>query len=105
MLPFPFSISKMMKWRCLDHLFDLDLRGEIIGIVNTTPDSFSDGGRYFSSGAALAHARRLIGEGAAIIDIGGESTRPGRVSRNRALDRHLQGGGGPGRGGGGRGYH
>ena len=80
-----------MKWRCLDHLFDLDLRGEIIGIVNTTPDSFSDGGRYFSSGAALAHARRLIGEGAAIIDIGGESTRPGAtgVSADEEIRRVL----------------
>jgi len=66
-----------MKWRCLHHLFDLDDRGEIMGIVNTTPDSFSDGGRYATVESALAHARRLIAEGAAIIDIGGESTRPG----------------------------
>jgi dihydropteroate synthase len=66
-----------MKWRCLHHLFDLDERGEIMGIVNTTPDSFSDGGRYDSVELAVAHARQLIGEGAAIIDIGGESTRPG----------------------------
>lgn len=80
-----------MKWRCRDHLFDLGLRGEIVGIVNTTPDSFSDGGRYFSSGAALAHARRLIGEGAAIIDIGGESTRPGAngVSADEEIRRVL----------------
>jgi dihydropteroate synthase len=66
-----------MKWRCLDHLFDLEARGEIMGIVNTTPDSFSDGGCYASVESAVAHARRLIAEGAAIIDIGGESTRPG----------------------------
>lgn len=66
-----------MKWRCLHHLFDLDERGEIMGIVNTTPDSFSDGGRYATVESALAHSRRLIAEGAAIIDIGGESTRPG----------------------------
>ncbi|MCC5987760.1 MAG: dihydropteroate synthase [Pararhodobacter sp.] len=49
----------------------------VMGIVNATPDSFSDGGRAFGFDAALAHARALIGAGADIIDIGGESTRPG----------------------------
>ncbi len=49
----------------------------IMGIVNVTPDSFSDGGRYYEPGAALAHAQRLISEGADVLDIGGESTRPG----------------------------
>jgi dihydropteroate synthase len=48
-----------------------------MGVVNVTPDSFSDGGRYFEPGVAIAHARRLIGEGADVIDVGGESTRPG----------------------------
>ena len=47
-----------------------------MGIVNVTPDSFSDGGRFLDVGAALAHARRLIAEGADILDVGGESTRP-----------------------------
>jgi dihydropteroate synthase len=49
---------------------------QIMGIVNVTPDSFSDGGRFLDVGAALAHARRLIAERADILDIGGESTRP-----------------------------
>ncbi|MFA4964438.1 MAG: dihydropteroate synthase [Thermoleophilia bacterium] len=49
----------------------------VMGIVNVTPDSFSDGGRYFDPGAALSQALTLVREGAAIIDIGGESTRPG----------------------------
>ncbi|HEX7758162.1 MAG TPA: dihydropteroate synthase [Caulobacteraceae bacterium] len=49
----------------------------VMGIVNVTPDSFSDGGRFLGGAAALDHARRLIGEGADILDIGGESTRPG----------------------------
>ena len=49
----------------------------VMGIVNVTPDSFSDGGRFLGLDAALAHARRLIAEGADILDIGGESTRPG----------------------------
>jgi dihydropteroate synthase len=58
--------------------FSLSLeRTLIMGIVNVTPDSFSDGGRYFDSGHALDHARRLIEEGADILDIGGESSRPG----------------------------
>jgi len=48
-----------------------------MGIVNVTPDSFSDGGRYLGHEAALAHARKLIADGADILDIGGESTRPG----------------------------
>src|SRR4029453_8266918 len=52
----------------------------IMGIVNSPPDSFSDGGRFLELGAALEHARRLIDEGADILDIGGESTRPGSVA-------------------------
>jgi len=49
----------------------------IMGIINVTPDSFSDGGRFFSAAAAVAHARQLIDEGADLLDVGGESTRPG----------------------------
>ncbi len=52
---------------------------QIMGVVNTTPDSFSDGGRFDTLDKALAHARRLIDEGADLLDIGGESTRPGAV--------------------------
>jgi dihydropteroate synthase len=48
----------------------------IMGIVNVTPDSFSDGGEWFERSAAIEHGRRLVGEGAAILDVGGESTRP-----------------------------
>ncbi len=50
---------------------------KVMGIVNTTPDSFSDGGRFANSAAAIDHCRRLIDEGADILDIGGESSRPG----------------------------
>ena len=58
--------------------FDLDLsRPWVMGIVNATPDSFSDGGRYKDTRAALEHAERLLKDGAAILDVGGESTRPG----------------------------
>ena len=49
----------------------------VMGVVNVTPDSFSDGGRWFRAAAAIEHAHRLIAEGADIIDVGGESTRPG----------------------------
>ncbi|MFO0807952.1 MAG: dihydropteroate synthase [Gemmataceae bacterium] len=49
----------------------------VMGIVNVTPDSFSDGGRFFDASAAIDHAMRLVGDGADILDIGGESTRPG----------------------------
>jgi len=60
-----------------------------MGVVNVTPDSFSDGGRFLDPGAALSHARRLIAEGADILDIGGESTRPGAepVSESEEIDR------------------
>jgi dihydropteroate synthase len=58
--------------------FSLDLsRPLIMGVVNVTPDSFSDGGLHFDAGRAVDHARRLIEDGADLLDIGGESTRPG----------------------------
>ena len=48
----------------------------MMGVVNVTPDSFSDGGRFLDPDAAVAHGRRLVDEGADVIDVGGESTRP-----------------------------
>ncbi|MEW6561658.1 MAG: dihydropteroate synthase [Pseudomonadota bacterium] len=72
--------------------FRLDCsRPLVMGIVNVTPDSFSDGGRYMVRDAALSHAHRLIAEGADILDIGGESTRPGAapVSEQEELDRVI----------------
>lgn len=70
----------------------LDLtRPVVMGILNVTPDSFSDGGQYFSLNAAVDHARRMHAEGALIIDVGAESTRPGaaRVRVQEELDRML----------------
>jgi dihydropteroate synthase len=60
-----------------------------MGVVNVTPDSFSDGGRYLRPDDAIRHARRLVAEGAAIVDVGGESTRPGSdpVSEEEELRR------------------
>jgi dihydropteroate synthase len=72
--------------------FRLDLsRPVVMGIVNVTPDSFSDGGRHLLRDAAITHAQQLVSEGAAILDIGGESTRPGAamVSVQEELDRVL----------------
>ena len=59
----------------------------IMGVINVTPDSFSDGGRFLDRQAALAQARRLVAEGADILDIGGESTRPGAPALSAAEER------------------
>ena len=63
----------------------------IMGILNITPDSFADGGKYFSKTDAINHGRRLMAEGADIIDIGGESTKPGvdRVSEDQEMERVI----------------
>jgi dihydropteroate synthase len=66
-----------MYWRTKNRGFDLKRGPLVMGIVNVTVDSFSDGGKCLEARAAVAHARRLEAEGADIIDIGGESTRPG----------------------------
>lgn len=63
-------------WRLKNRTLDLPLRPLVMGIVNVTPDSFSDGGRHFDPNRALEHALRLASEGADLLDIGGESTRP-----------------------------
>jgi dihydropteroate synthase len=73
-------------WQCRGRVLDLD-KPVVMGVLNVTPDSFSDGGRFIDRAVALSHARRLIEEGAAIIDIGGESTRPGATPA--ALDEEL----------------
>jgi dihydropteroate synthase len=62
--------------RCGEQTLDLT-RVQVMGVLNVTPDSFSDGGRFFSTAAAVAQGVRLAEEGAALIDVGGESTRPG----------------------------
>lgn len=66
----------MQTWQTTRFNIDLS-RPRVMGIVNVTPDSFSDGGRHADTTAALKHAQRLVEEGADILDIGGESTRPG----------------------------
>ena len=66
-----------MIWRCRERVFDVSTRTLVMGIVNITPDSFSDGGRYAEPAAALAHAKQLLADGADLLDLGAESTRPG----------------------------
>jgi dihydropteroate synthase len=77
-----------MHWRCLNRVIDLT-RPVVMGILNLTPDSFSDGGRYARPGAALDRAAAMVAEGAVIIDVGGESTRPGApgVEEGVEIDR------------------
>jgi dihydropteroate synthase len=67
-------------WRCRDVTFDLTERVLVMGIVNVTPDSFSDAGRYLDPGAAVARCHELLSEGADLLDLGGESTRPGSAA-------------------------
>ncbi|PQQ28637.1 dihydropteroate synthase [Photorhabdus hindustanensis] len=77
-----------MKLRARDNVLNL-FRPQIMGILNVTPDSFSDGGAHNTLDMALRHAEKMVNEGAAIIDIGGESTRPGadEVSEQEEVER------------------
>jgi dihydropteroate synthase len=75
-----------MIWQTTRFQIDLS-RPQVMGIVNVTPDSFSDGGQHASTRAALAHCEALLREGADLLDIGGESTRPGATSL--PLDEEL----------------
>jgi dihydropteroate synthase len=70
-------MRSLLQWRLRSRTLELGKRTLIMGVLNVTPDSFYDGGRYFSTEAAVKQALRLLDEGADILDIGGESTRPG----------------------------
>jgi len=72
----------ILRWKCRDRILAIADRPMIMGILNVTPDSFSDGGRHFDRDGAISHGRRMAEEGADIIDVGGESTRPGAGSVN-----------------------
>ena len=75
-----------MIWKTKTRQFDLGARALVMGILNVTADSFSDGGRFIARDAAVAHALQMEAEGADLIDIGGESTRPGAESVPEALE-------------------
>lgn len=66
-----------MRWICRDRIFETGARPLVMGVLNVTPDSFSDGNRFLACDAAVARAFEMAGQGADIIDIGGESSRPG----------------------------
>jgi len=74
-----------------DHIVDPSDWPVVMGVLNVTPDSFSDGGRFESSGAAVAAAMGMIADGAAIVDVGPESTRPGSssVSDDEQISRAI----------------
>jgi len=75
-------------WKIGDRIFDLSRQGMIMGVLNVTPDSFSDGGKFFAVDNAVEHGLRMAEEGAYIIDVGGESTRPG--SEGVAAEEELR---------------
>src|SRR5687767_5690663 len=76
-------------WKIAGRTVDLSQHALIMGVLNVTPDSFSDGGEYFTCEKAVEQGKRMAAEGAAIIDVGGESTRPGAeaVSAQEELTR------------------
>jgi dihydropteroate synthase len=80
-------MSDLLTWQLRDRVMTPGAPALLLGIVNVTPDSFSDGGRFFDADAAVEHALRLVEQGADLLDIGGESTRPG--SQPVALDEEL----------------
>jgi dihydropteroate synthase len=74
-------------WRCGDRVLPLGARTLVMGIVNVTPDSFSDGGMFHDAAGAVKHGLRLLEEGADLLDVGGESTRPGSDPVSEADER------------------
>ena len=85
----------MVEWNLGTRILKLGKRTFIMGVLNVTPDSFSDGGMHFDRDRAVEHALQMLGDGADIIDVGGESTRPGTnieeslVSEKEELDRVI----------------
>jgi dihydropteroate synthase len=79
------------RWKIGEHVFNLSQRALIMGVLNVTPDSFSDGGKFFALENAVEHGLKMAAEGADIIDVGGESTRPGAepVAAEEELRRVL----------------
>jgi len=77
-----------MLWKLRNRSLDLTRSGLIMGVLNVTPDSFSDGGRFCEEEAAFHHAEKMVSEGAAILDVGGESSRPG--SEPVSLEEELR---------------
>lgn len=83
----------LRPWKIRETRFDWGRRVYVMGVVNVTPDSFYDGGRYLESGAAVEHGLKLVEEGADLLDVGGESTRPkgpyGEGARPLSIQKEL----------------
>jgi dihydropteroate synthase len=79
------SARQVTQWRLRSRALELGRRTLVMGIVNITPDSFSDGGRFLAPEAAVEHGLRLLDEGAEILDLGAESTRPGSRAGSTAV--------------------
>lgn len=86
-----YRLNRKINVKCGDYELNLGTKTYVMGILNITPDSFSDGGNFFELENAIKHAKEMIEEGADIIDVGGESTRPGseEVSAEDELERVL----------------
>jgi dihydropteroate synthase len=92
MAKMPFALRARCDWKLRTRALPLGERTVVMGVLNTTPDSFSDGGAFDSPAAAIEHGLRMFEDGADIVDIGGESTRPGKhkqVGIREEIDRVL----------------
>src|SRR5215813_3898764 len=83
--------EEKLRWKIREKILDLTNHAIVMGVLNVTPDSFSDGGRFFSAASAIEHGLEMASKGAGIIDVGGESARPGAqpVSPNEQMERVL----------------
>ena len=91
-VPMPFTLRDPFEWKLRTRSLALGRRTAVMGVVNLTPDSFSDGGRFLEPAAAIEGALAMFEEGAAIVDLGAESTRPGArpaVAAAEEIDRLL----------------
>lgn len=86
-----YNLHRQLNLHCGNYKLPLGKKTYIMGILNVTPDSFSDGGRYLKIDSALEHAKKMVEDGADIIDVGGQSTRPGfiKVDDNEEIKRIL----------------
>jgi dihydropteroate synthase len=92
MAKMPFALRARYDWKLRTRALPLGERTLVMGVLNTTPDSFSDGGAFDSPAAAIEHGLRMFEDGADIVDIGGESTRPGKhkpVGVGEEIDRVI----------------
>jgi dihydropteroate synthase len=78
------------QWRLRSRTLELGKRTLVMGVLNVTPDSFSDGGRFLLAPAAVEQALKLLDEGADILDVGGESTRPGARTRESGVTEQQE---------------